>query len=112
MSFHLYSCMFLLNVTISGQEVSCLAQRVSIQLCQDTYSCHQAGIHPSAAAVITPSLAEAAFAVLNGVLDVSSDLATGFLLACNVEVWYDTQKASSSNECSPQGVPDEKMKNN
>lgn len=104
--------MFFLNVTISGQEVSRLAQRVSIQLCQDTYSCHQAGIHPSAAAVNTPSLAEVAFAVLNGVLDISSDFTTGFLLACNVEVWYDIQKASSSYECSPQGVPDEKMMNN
>lgn len=53
-----------------------------------------------------------AFAVLNDVLEVGSDLRTGFFLACNVgEHWYDTQKASSSKECSPQGVPEGKMMN-
>lgn len=63
MSFHFYRCLFSLNVTISGQEVSRLAQRVSIQLCQDTYSCHQARIRASAAAVATPSKAKAAYCI-------------------------------------------------
>jgi len=49
---------FSLYVTISEEESLFLAQRVSMQLHQDAYSCHQARIHASAAAVTSQAEAK------------------------------------------------------